>query len=237
MRSPKFFRMFYYDHSLLPNAQLRNLEADANSIEDAKRLSGFSIGWPGWSLLYSIVLSNIPPGETALVVETGTNQGATTLVLAQALVDRGVINPRVITFEMLSENLSTARENWAKAGVSRFVRSFLGDTRDTLEPALMELVEPHSLRFVLLDASHLESDVRREFETVLPYLASDGIVAMDNTYPIAEEGEDPRVNGFLSTITERYGGNLINFPFCSWFTPGLAIWQREPDLSAMHHLP
>jgi hypothetical protein len=25
-----------------------------------------------------------------------------------------------------------------------------------------------------------------------------------------------------------YGGNLINFEFVSWYTPGLAIWQKEP---------
>jgi hypothetical protein len=56
---------------------------------------------------------------------------------------------------------------------------------------------------------------------------------------IAEEGEDPRVHGALRTIVAKFGGNLVNLPFCSWYTPGMAAWQRQafedmdpPDSSA-----
>ena len=56
------------------------------------------------------------------------------------------------------------------------------------------------------------------------------MVIFDNTYKIAEEGEDPRVNGFLRDMQDRYGGNLVNFEFVSWYTPGLVIWQRKPAL-------
>jgi len=38
------------------------------------------------------------------------------------------------------------------------------------------------------------------------------------------------VNGFLKLLQARHGGNLINLEFVSWFTPGLAIWQRTPNL-------
>jgi hypothetical protein len=51
---------------------------------------------------------------------------------------------------------------------------------------------------------------------------------MDNTYQIAEPHEDQRVNGFLKQLPAKHGGNIINLPFCSWFTPGLAIWQKSP---------
>ena len=49
----------------------------------------------------------------------------------------------------------------------------------------------------------------------------------DNTYQIAEEGENPRVNGFLGEMQDRYGGNLVNIEFVSWYTPGLALWQKK----------
>ena len=89
---------------------------------------------------------------------------------------------------------------------------------------------PKSVRFAFLDASHLQNDLLAEFDAVLPYLADDAIVAMDNTYQLAGPGEDQRVNGALKTFPERYGGNLINLEFCSWFTPGLAFWQKSPKL-------
>jgi hypothetical protein len=63
-----------------------------------------------------------------------------------------------------------------------------------------------------------------------PKLADDALVLFDNTYRRAEKGEDPRVNGALRTIQKHYRGNLINLEFVSWFTPGLAIWQKAPNL-------
>ena len=86
------------------------------------------------------------------------------------------------------------------------------------------------IRFAFLYASHFIDDVRREFEIVLPHLADDALVLFDNTYKIARKNEDQRVNGFLRSIKNQYGGNLINLEFVSWFTPGLAIWQKTPKL-------
>ncbi len=84
--------------------------------------------------------------------------------------------------------------------------------------------------FVFLDACHFYEDVLFEFESLLPKLADDALVLFDNTYPIAEENEDQRVNGALKTILDCHGGNLINLKFVSWYTPGLAIWQKQPNL-------
>lgn len=50
----------------------------------------------------------------------------------------------------------------------------------------------------------------------------------DNTYKIADKGEDQRVNGALKIIKNKYGGNLVNFENASWFTPGQAVWQKSP---------
>ena len=70
------------------------------------------------------------------------------------------------------------------------------------------------------------SDVKAEFETVFPKLSDDALVVFDNTFAIADEGEDQRVNGFLKDLPQLYGGNLINMEFVSWWTTGLAIWQK-----------
>jgi hypothetical protein len=72
--------------------------------------------------------------------------------------------------------------------------------------------------------------VKKGFEIVLPKLADDALVIFDNTYGIADKGEDPRVNGFLRDMPALYGGNLINMEYVSWYTPGLAIWQKRPVL-------
>ena len=59
-------------------------------------------------------------------------------------------------------------------------------------------------------------------------MEDDGLVVFDNTSLIAEDDEDPRVNGALRTIVAKHGGNLVNLPFCSWYTPGMAFWQKNP---------
>ena len=82
-------------------------------------------------------------------------------------------------------------------------------------------------RFACLDASHLYNDVRQEFEIVMPKLTEDALVIFDNTSQIADAGEDQRVSGFLRDIRGLYGGNLVNMEFVSWYTLGLAIWQKR----------
>ena len=66
------------------------------------------------------------------------------------------------------------------------------------------------ISFAFLDESLLYEDVMFEFETILPNLAEDGLVLFDNTYQIAEPGEDQRVYGALCDIKQRHGGELIN---------------------------
>ena len=157
---------------------------------------------------------------------TGTNWGCTTIVLAQALIDAGC-QGRVITFELEPENAERAKANLQAAGVADRVELYLGDSLQNLPNVLQNL---SGIRVAFLDASHLYNDVRQEFEVVLPRLADDALVIFDNTYRIAEDGEDQRVNGFLCEMQSRYGGNLINMEFVSWYTPGLAVWQRQPKL-------
>ena len=226
MKPPVYHRMFGYDTALLPNAHLANLERGVSTIEDARTKTGATIGYPGWGIIYHMMLAHLDRSREELIIETGTNQGCTTIVLAQALIDSGC-RGKVLTFELDPNNVNTARTNFKAAGVADRVNIHEGDSRVTMSAALNGISK---IRFAFLDASHLHDDVMVEFETVLPQLADDALVLFDNTYKISDDGEDPRVNGALKTIMARYGGNLINLEYVSWFTPGLAIWQKRPNL-------
>lgn len=226
MNPPVYHRMFGYDLSLLPNRHLAALEDGVRTIEEARARTGASIGYPGWGLIYHLLLCHLDHSRREVIVETGTNWGCTTIVLAQALVDAGC-EGRVVTFELDPNNAEVALRNIRAAGLEDRVELHLGDSRNHVDAALRG---EKGLRFALLDASHLHDDVVTEFERVRPRLAPDALVLFDNTYRIAEDNEDQRVNGALRTIQERHGGNLINMEFVSWFTPGLAIWQRAANL-------
>jgi predicted O-methyltransferase YrrM len=226
MKPPIYHRMFGYNLGLLPNPRLAALEDGVTTIEQARQKSGATIGYPGWGLIYHLLLAHLDRKRIEVIIETGTNWGCTTIVLAQALIDAGC-QGRVITFELDPQNAQKAKDNMTAAGVADWVDLYLGDSRQLLPKALES---ENSIRVAFLDASHLYEDVKREFEIVLPKLADDALVIFDNTYRIADEGEDQRVNGFLRDMRGLYGGNLINMEFVSWYTPGLAVWQRAPSL-------
>lgn len=226
MHPPRYHRRFGYDLNLLPNKHLRKLEKGVGDIESAQERTGMTIGYPGWGMLYYLLLCHLEPGKRNVIVETGTNVGCSTIILAQALHDSGC-DGLVYSIEVMEKEHSIARRNLEASGVGERVRLIRGDARAELPGVLVR--EP-TIRFAFLDGSHLQNDVLAEFELLLPRLETDALVAFDNTYRIAEGSEDPRVNGALQVIRERHGGNLINLEFVSWYTPGLAIWQRTPRL-------
>lgn len=226
MKPPVFHRMFGYNVDLLPNRHLAELERGVLTTEEALKRSGLTIGFPGWGLLYHLLLSHLDRSREEIIIETGTNWGCTTIVLAQALIDAGC-RGKVISVELSEENLARAQENVASAGVADRVVLCHGNSHDVL-PDLVAGLE--GCRFAFLDASHRYEDVLFEFRCVLPKLASDALVVFDNTYCIGEPGEEQWVNGALKTIVEEHQGSLINLEFVSWFTPGLAIWQKRPKL-------
>lgn len=158
------------------------------------------------------------------MVETGTNLGCSTIVLAQALADCGFPG-KVYSVETDEASYLAARRNVARSGTADRVELFHMDSLDFLaEPPIDEPV----FTAVFLDGAHSEEYAYREFSLVHPRLDHKSIVLLDNTYRIAEQGEDQRVNGALRRIVEDYGGNLVNFENVSWFTPGQAIWQMDP---------
>lgn len=230
MKPEIYHRMFGYPLERLPNPRLAELEQGVRNTDEARENSGFSIGYPGWGLIYHVLLCHLDRSRRELIIETGTNYGCTTIVLAQALKDAGC-EGEVVSFEIEADNLLRARRNLELAGLDSCVRLVEGDSRTTIPKFLGELGQRGgTLRFALLDASHLFDDVMAEFNAILPHLTDDAIVVFDNTYRIAEAHEDQRVNGALKQIMRSHGGNVINFEYVSWFTPGLAIWQKRPNL-------
>ena len=226
MREPLFYRQFGYDFGRLPNRQLARLEEGVDSIEEARKRSGLTIGYPGWPLIYYLAVCSIDPECQPTVLETGTNHGCSTIVLAQAILDScggGMVH----SVELSPDNATIAQSNVDAAGVAEVVKIHVGSTLEVLDDLVASLP---SIDLAFLDGSHLQADVMFEFETVLPKLKTRGLVVFDNTYHIAEEGEDQRVYGALNEISDRFGGRRIDLPFVSWFTPGVAIWQREAPL-------
>lgn len=224
MREPIYHRMTAYDRSLLPNPHLATLEDGVTGPDEWVARSGYSVGYPAWGLIYYMVLCAADPDRRNDIIETGTNEGASTIVLAQALQDAGV-EGTVYSVEIDSANHARARENLARAGLSDRVELAHGDSKECL-PTMLAGVENIAVAF--LDGSHLRDDVLAEFSLVHPQLSNSSLVIFDNTFRIADEGDDGRVNEALHSILDRWGGHLVNFPFCSWYTPGLAVWQRRP---------
>lgn len=224
MKAPLFFRRFDYPKTLLPNSYLASLEEGVNSIGDAQKTTGLTLGYPGWGLIYYLLLSHLVPDGDNIIVETGTNIGCTTIILAQALKD-SKSKGHVYTVELELENYNKAVDNLNRAHVANLVTIFNCDSRDALKQVTMRHKD---IRIAVLDASHMYQDVIEEFELILPYLNDNALVIFDNTFLIAEPHEDQRVHGALLEITKRHGGNLVNLEFVSWYTPGLAIWQKKP---------
>jgi hypothetical protein len=215
--------MFDYDRALLVNDHLRSLESGVTTLEQARQKSGLTIGYPGWNLLYYSTLCGLDRERDNIIVETGSNLGCSTIVLAQALKDSGLPG-HVHSVELSEANARQARANVARAGLEALVTLACGDSVTFLR-ALAAGVP--LVRLAFLDGSHEQDTVVAEFEAIHPLLDDRSLVFFDNTYRIAEPHEDQRVNGALRIITRRFGGNLVNFENTSWFTPGQAIWQRR----------
>jgi predicted O-methyltransferase YrrM len=225
MREPIYdYRITDYDRSILPSRFLAFLEESAADASTWVARSGRSLGHPGWGTIYHLVLSSLDPARHNVLVETGTNLGSTAIIIAQAIADSHR-SATLHTIEIDPEIRQSAIERFELAGVSQHVISHLGDSHQVLQGILADVA---GIRLAFLDGNHFHDHVVTEFELVLPHLDHDALVVFDNTGLISEEDEDPRVNGALRTIIAAYGGNLINLPYCSWYTPGMAVWQRQP---------
>lgn len=209
-------RTFDYDRRLLVNPYLAEQEAASHDLRSAVANTGLSLGYPAWNLLYYTLLCSLPSSE-AVVVETGTNQGFSTIVLAQALIDAGTEGV-VRTVDIDAEVVELAKRHAERAAVAERIRFHVGDSRDFLTGLAGEV---DHVDFAFLDGDHRAEAVVAEFERLHPLVtACDGKIYFDNTGSggVAEA---------LRHIHATWGGNLVEFPSCSWAPPGNAIWQPE----------
>ena len=217
LRPGKNRRMFDYDRRLLVNEYLAEQEAGTHDLESAIARTGFSLGYPAWNLLYYSLLCSLPRSGQPLpvVVETGTNRGFSTIVLAQALHDAGA-GTVVRTVDSDPDVVKLAEQNVARAGVAELVRFSVSDSLEFLRALPREV---DRVDFALLDGAHDAEHVLAEFELVQHLVRScGGKVYFDNTSAggVAEA---------LRKVRAAHGGNLIEFENCSWAPPGNAIWQ------------
>lgn len=209
-------RRFDYDRRLLVNPYLAEQEDGCRDLAQAMTRTGLSLGYPAWNLLYYTLLCSLPKADP-VVVETGTNQGFSTIVLAQALIDGGV-GGVVRTVDIDPEVVALARDHAERAGVAGRIRFHVGDSFAFLDRLPDEV---DHVDFAFLDGGHTAGHVIGEFERLYPLVAAcGGKVYFDNT---SRGG----VAKALRHIHRVHGGNLVEFPSCSWAPPGNAIWQPD----------
>lgn len=228
MKKPKFYRLFDYNKNLLPNKHLAMLEKRTKNYKNAKEITGFSVGYPAWNVIYYLIITSIETNQKNVnILETGTNYGSTTIILAQALKDLNCKNSKAVSIEILKENILLAKQNLKKAKLNNYVKFILGDAKKILSKKIFNKI-PNKIDFAFLDGSHLENDVLIEFEQVYNRLQKNSLIVFDNIYPIAEPNEDQRVYGALKYIKKKYKNiQIIDLPYCSWHTPGIAIMQKK----------
>jgi predicted O-methyltransferase YrrM len=211
-------RMFHYNHALVPNPYVAELESRSPDIDAAIAHTGLTIGYPAWNLLYYSLLCSLSAARRELfVIETGTNHGFSSIVMAQALKDigaRGILR----TVDIDADRVEIARQNVARAGLSDRVQFHVEDSLQFLSRVVREV--PH-IDFAFLDDLHEWSHITKEFGIIYPrVVACRGKVYLDNTL----EGG---VAVAMRYIRHAYGGNFVEFNHCSWSPPGNAIWQPD----------
>jgi hypothetical protein len=234
-------RRFDYDRRLLPHPMLAELDPEGLDPEferlnttkprdDAERKARaaarwewlkdttMSPGYPAWNLLYYAVICSIEPGlEDVVVLETGTNLGISTIVIAQALKDLEV-DAVVRTVELHPGVSERAQKNVEKAGLSDYAEFTVGDSIAFLERLTTEV---EHVDFAYIDDHHDRNHILREMELLYPKVTRRrGKVYFDNTSGGA-------VALAMSDLRERFGGSLVEFNNCSWGPPGNAIWQPD----------
>jgi predicted O-methyltransferase YrrM len=144
----------------------------------------------GGRLLYNLIRATRP----ATVVEFGTSFGISTLYLAAAVRDNGT--GQVITTELSTSKITTARRTFEEAGLADLITVREGDARETLTGVKAD--------FVLLDGWK---------ELYLPVLHLLEPALAPGTLVIADDTALPSVHPYLAHVRDPANGyQSINFP-------------------------
>jgi len=204
MNPPTDYRMFEYDKRLIPNKWIRQNEGTP--------AIGLSPGYPAWGLMYYAVMAHMQVDKYNTILEIGTNYGASTIILAQALIDSGR-RGRVITIEKDGLAAAAAFDNFKDAGVFDYTEQVICSSNDYW------LSHYPTIDIAFIDGSHDCQDVVDDFDNILRHLNIGGLVIFDNTTMGG-------VHDALKAIKVKHGGNFVEFPCCSWSPAGIVFWER-----------
>lgn len=126
---------------------------------------------PEWSVLLMRLVRELRPGAC---LELGTAFGISTAYQAAALDLNG--GGSLTTIEGSAEWAERARANLDALGLGR-VRVRVGPIEEALPD---ELAGSPALDFVFVDAEHQREPTLEHFETLLPHLADDAVVVLDD---------------------------------------------------------
>ena len=139
------------------------------------------------------------------VLEIGTSTGFSTIWLAEAIHDGGII-----TIEADSKKRSRAQANFKKAGLEGRIKIQSGDAQDVLNSMSSSGEYNLFFDFVLIDAD--KENIPLYFDMVLPMIRAGGIIATDNmTHPkkfahmMERFAESVRQNPTVRTVTIPIG--------------------------------
>jgi len=103
-----------------------------------------------------------------VVVETGTEKGLGSLVIAEALLRNG--NGRLVTIDVEPQSGLLIGGDWAKV------------TENVIADSLVTLSSIDKIDLFIHDSDHSADHERREFELVASHLSPVGIVLSDNSH-------------------------------------------------------
>ena len=141
----------------------------------------------------ALLASVAPEGN---YIEIGTSAGYSALWLALACQE---LNRKLVTFEVLEEKISLARETFKVAGVKDLIQLIPGDAREYLH-------NYRDISFCFLDA---EKEVYLDcYEKIIPNMVKGGLLVADNVIshedvlkPMVERSlNDQRVDALVVTI-------------------------------------
>lgn len=132
-----------------------------------------AITWDTGQLYYALVFAT----KAKNILELGTSTGYSTLWLSGALLANHK-SPKILTIEANPSKIARARQNFEKAGVSKFIKIVPSRILDSLR----KLPKRPMFDFVLIDAD--KENAKKYFDLVMPRLRVGGIIATDNMlYP------------------------------------------------------
>jgi caffeoyl-CoA O-methyltransferase len=150
------------EHTTAPSRQLAELESQArDTLANPQMLSGPVVG-----RMLEILVSGL---QAELVLEIGTYAGYSALAMAAGLPPGG----RIITCEISPEHAQFARGHIEQSPYRDRIEIVVGSAHETI--ATLE----GPFDFVFIDAE--KSGYPAYYEAVLPKLAPNGMIAVDNT--------------------------------------------------------